>query len=338
MGIGDGIGWVSAAPSGLPYSFTDIFAARADLYKIDPDDLSVLATLDLQSALGSGSEVYVQTDGLITDGEYIYLVAQSGVGFVNYLAKIAADDLSYVNKWSVAVGEAQTRGPILGPDGYLYSVVSSAISRIYKFDPVTLSLEGQLNQSGVTPYAFAHDGTYLYVASTIDSPGVVRRYDPAEMTEIDTLTLNTGYGSNRDIGYDGKYLYVLCSISPGRIAILDPVTFSQIEGIILDTGYNSPRILGSVYGYELLGDVLYAGLYTSPGRVIGMSMRDFSIEKTATLESGENQVYSLACSASAIFAGTNTKDLVKMDQKLNRITKATLSENAQAMIGRPVKT
>ena len=81
-----------------------------------------------------------------------------------------------------------------------------------------------------------------------------------------------------------------------------PQLANEIKKKVLDLASGENKVCA--LGYD--GTNLYAGLYTTPGKVVKIDPVSMSGISTLTLASGENKVYSLGYDGTNLYAGLNT--------------------------------
>jgi hypothetical protein len=112
-------------------------------------------------------------------------------------------------------------------------------------------------------------------------------------------------------------MYIGLNMAPGGVARVDLSHLKEIgQALRFSTGEDA------VYSLAVDGGFLYAGLYTSPGRIIKINLADFTVQNSIILGHGRNWVSCLAIDGGYLYAGLRLwpGTIVKVDLKSFTIT------------------
>jgi hypothetical protein len=135
----------------------------------------------------------------------------------------------------------------------------------------------------------------------------------------------------------GAPLWVHCTMplvlqEPPVIVLPTPPPLTEVAKIQFSAGEDS------VYSLAISGGYLYAGLLTSPGKVVKIDLSTFSKVSTLTLDVAEEYVYSLAVSGGYLYAALDTSPgkIVKIDlatfTKVSSLTLAGGENYAETLV------
>ena len=170
-------------------------------------------------------------------------------------------------------------------------------------------------------FAITSDGTFLY-AGTVTFPGIVVKVDLATFTRFDALTLNPGEDQIIRMITDGTYLYVVClcrfvPFVPAKVVRVNLQTFQRVDVIDFTTipGFGFVGI-----AITLDGTYLYIGLGSSPGTIVRIDTRTFTVSATLTFNIGENDIRDLVTDGHFLYACTIDSPGVIVKIDLNTFT------------------
>jgi len=158
------------------------------------------------------------------------------------------------------------------------------------------------------------DGTYLY-AGLATTPGKIVKIDLETFTETSTLTLDPGENNIYSLISDGTNLYAglygadvgIDYPQIGKIVKINLASFTKVSTLTLDaTDF-------SIYSLFSDGTYIYAGLDTSPAKVIKVDISTFT--KTASINLTANSSRTLFSDGIYLYVGMDTTpaSLIQID-------------------------
>ncbi|MFQ5822078.1 MAG: fibronectin type III domain-containing protein, partial [Candidatus Heimdallarchaeota archaeon] len=158
----------------------------------------------------------------------------------------------------------------------------------------------------------ANDAMYIYVSLAID-PGKVMKIDRRTFSVVDKLILPPNpspHSPGEQLAtllhaYKG-ILYVGTDADPPFIVAISLATFKVICVLELFDTYPTNVSIGGVYSMARRRDMLYAGLNSRPGMIVAINLTTFSVNKTLTLNQGENTVSDMVVDGKYLYAGLHT--------------------------------
>src|SRR3990167_10033212 len=218
---------------------------------------------------------------------------------------------------------ADSANDILIEGTYAYVADGSSGLKIYDItDPENLSLIGSYDTANNSYLALTKTGNSIIIADSSTSDAIdmviVNVLDPANPSLTKTMTDDDALGTPIDVGVSGTTLFALLEIHPSSAAV-ERIHSYDISDI------NNPAALGDVEvsqsgnlptrGLQIVGDRLYAGIYTE-----GVAIIDISIPATPSLVSEydptNNGVQDLLISGSYMYLalrGTETNKFEIVD-------------------------
>ena len=236
---------------------------------------------------------------------------------------------------SLSLGEGYYHLDCLGiiPDEYLYAGLNQAASpaKIVRINLFTFTKANTLTLAsgyeGINDIYVDEANSLVY--ATLGTGQLIKVQ--ADLSSYDSLDL--GEGALLSIARSGNYLYVGGANKIVKVNMSSFTKEAVLEGIP-----------GSVYDLVVVGNYLYGCLHTSPGKVIKVSLDEFALESTLTLESDEGKCVHIASDGKNLYVslfeipgGVCKIDLVGKNVSQERVGEIGFIEKL-GRIEAPVKT
>lgn len=261
------------------YLFVGSGSAPAEINKIDLDTYTVVGTITL-----AAGENYAE--GMVIIGDYVYVGLDMGAGNPAVIKKINKDSFEIEDSLTLSAGNEGIYD-LVSEGSYLYAILSTTHGKVVKINIDTLTEVSTITLAAhydICSTAVVYS-SYLYIVTTFNDEAVIS-------IDLSTFTINkysdtpVAIGDTLDMCVHEHYLYIPTTGTNILKYDLDDLSF---VGLI---DYSSVSA-GTCICISTDGTYLYAGLWTSPGKIILINIATATPERVITLEAGENKVHKI---------------------------------------------